>query len=71
MIAIFHHIPHVDEHVHLKKDIPNLGLHCGEEGSVCSTWFSPAVVFEVEFRQPGQNCGVRALLLEKEIEVDE
>jgi hypothetical protein len=66
-----HHLPHVDEHVRLKTDIPDLGLHCGEWGSVCSTWFSPATVFEVEFKPPGVSCPVRAIVLENQIEADE
>ena len=71
MKDISHHIHHVEEHVRLKTDIPDLGLHSGEEGLVCSTWFSPALVFEVKFQQPGQSYPVRALLLENEIEADE
>jgi hypothetical protein len=66
-----HHLPHVNEHVRLKTDVSALGLRCGEAGSVCGIWFSPAVAFEVEFQQPGLSFLVRALLLENQIEVPE
>jgi hypothetical protein len=61
--------PHVDKHVRLKQDIPELGLHRGEAGTVCSTWFSPETAYEVEFRKyPG--LSVRALLLSNQIQED-
>jgi hypothetical protein len=71
MTAISHNVPQVGNRVRLKTDVPNLGLHCGEEGSVCSVWFSPATAFEVEFQQPGPNCAVRAFLMENQIEAYE
>jgi hypothetical protein len=71
MFPIPRHVPHVDEQVRLTTDVPTLGLHCGEAGSVCSIWFSPAVAFEVEFQQPGLGIPIRALLLESQIESDE
>ena len=70
-MTTIHAVPRVDEHVRLKTDIPDLGLHCGEGGSVCSTWFSPAPAFEVEFQQPGLSFPVRAIVLEDQIEGEE
>ena len=67
MMSISHHLPHVGERVRLKTNVPNLDLHCGEEGSVCSTWFSPISAFEVEFRHPGERYPVRAVLMENQI----
>jgi len=62
MIAI-----HVDERVELMQDIPELGLHRGEVGLVCSTWFSPATAYEVEFRRKMPVCRMRALLMPNQI----
>jgi hypothetical protein len=62
--------PRVDKHVRLKQDIPELDLHRGEVGTVCSTWFAPATAYEVEFeKHPGQS--VRALLSENQIQEDQ
>jgi hypothetical protein len=59
-----------DERVRLTKDLPELGLHRGDTGVVCSTWFDPSTAFEVEFR-PHDACGsVRALLMRNEIRKD-
>jgi hypothetical protein len=57
----------VDEHVQLTKDIPELGLRCGELGLVCSIWFNPTSAYEVEFRREMPNCGMRALLMHNQI----
>jgi hypothetical protein len=57
----------VDEQVQLTQDIPEVGLHCGEIGRVCSTWFGPATAYEVEFQREFPNCSVRALLMLKQI----
>jgi hypothetical protein len=51
----------VDEHVQLTQDIPELGLHCGEIGRVCSTWFDRA--YEVEFQREMPHHSIRALLM--------
>jgi len=57
----------VDERVQLMQDIPELGLHRGEVGLVCSTWFSPATAYEVEFQRTMPDCWVRALLMPNQI----
>jgi len=57
----------IGEPVQLKRDVPELGLHRGESGLVCSTWFSPAAAYEVEFPRKVPDCAVRALLLPHEI----
>ena len=58
---------HVDERVRLKTAVPELGLHSGDEGLVCSIWFAPTKRFEVEFKQ--LNLGpIRALVGEEELE---
>jgi hypothetical protein len=53
---------HVDRHVQLAQDIPELGLHSGDAGLVCSTWFSPDIAYEVEFQRKMPECWIRALL---------
>ena len=60
----------VDEHVQLMQDIPELGLHRGEVGLVCSTWFSPGTAYEVEFRRNMPDCQIRALLMPNQITGD-
>ena len=57
------------DHVRLLKDIPELGLRRGQIGAVCSTWFSPAIAYEVEFEPPGEACTRRVLLLVDQIEM--
>ena len=59
-----------DLRVQLRQDIPELGLHRGELGRVCSTWFDPHTAFEVEFQRNGQGCSVRALLMPNQIQND-
>jgi hypothetical protein len=58
---------HVDDRVQLIQDIPDLGLHHGEVGLVCSTWFSPATAYEVEFRLKVPDCPIRALLMPNQL----
>jgi hypothetical protein len=55
----------VDEDVQLTQDIPELGLHCGEIGRVCSTWFGGA--YEVEFHREMPHFSIRALLMLNQI----
>jgi hypothetical protein len=56
-----------DETVQLVQDIPELGLHCGDVGQVCSTWFSPTpAYYEVEFQAEKSASGIRALLVSKQ-----
>jgi hypothetical protein len=56
----------VDDRVRLKRDIPELGLHRGEAGVVCSEWFAPTTAYEVEFHQFGQP--LRALLMSEQVQ---
>jgi hypothetical protein len=63
--------PLVDDRVRLIQDIPELSLSRGEVGIVRSTWFAPAVAYEVEFRCDGTDSETRALLLADQVEVDE
>ena len=53
---------HVDDRVRLEKDIPNLGLHRGDVGVVCSHWCEPESAFEVEFVDG--DTGMRAIVPE-------
>ena len=55
--------------VRLLTDIPELGLHCGEVGVVCSTWCEPMTAYEVEFTS-SNNVGftTRTLLMENQIQ---
>ena len=62
--------PHVDDHVRLTQDIPELSLNRGEVGVVRSTWFAPTVAYEVEFRSIGNDYQTRALLREEQVEVE-
>jgi hypothetical protein len=57
----------IDEHVQLIQDLPELGLHRGQIGRVCSTWFGPATAYEVEFHPEMQGCSIRALVMLKQI----
>lgn len=60
---------HPDDRVRLRQHIPELGLSQGQVGIVCSTWFSPAVAYEVEFGlAPCGGSVVRALLLAGQVE---
>ncbi|MGE5610899.1 MAG: DUF4926 domain-containing protein [Bacillota bacterium] len=58
----------VDQRVRLTHDVPELELHRGEIGLVCSTWFSPATAYEVEFRHGLPSYGMRALLMSSQIQ---
>ena len=59
----------VSDRLRLKVDIPELGLCCGQVGVLCSTWFSPATAYEVEFALPHTACKARALLLPHQVEI--
>lgn len=61
----------LNQSVRLVQDIPELGLHSGEVGVICSTWFAPIDAFEVEFQPPGLPTKTRALLLGHQIQVAE
>ena len=54
--------------VRLKQDLPEFGLWRGQRGVVCSTWFSPAVAYEVEFQTTEGKFPTRVLLLAHQID---
>ena len=56
-----------DERVRLTQDLPELGLHHGDVGLVCSTWFEPNTAYEVEFQSRSPGGRVRALLMPNQI----
>jgi hypothetical protein len=51
-------------------DLPDLGLHRGDMGLVCSTWFDPISAYEVVFRRKAPDCVVHALLMLNQITRD-
>lgn len=63
------HSVRVNEHVRLKIDIPNQGLHSGESGVVCSIWSFDGDAYEVEFRDEYRDP-IRVLLQENQIEAE-
>jgi hypothetical protein len=63
--------PHVNDYVRLTQDIPELLLHCGEIGVVRSTWFAPAMAYEVEFHPVGLSHETRALLQAEQVRVED
>ena len=63
--------PNVDDQVRLTRDIPNLWLHKGETGTVCSCWFDSMLAFEVEFHRNDPDDVVRAWVPGEQLEVEE
>jgi hypothetical protein len=63
--------PKVNDRVRLNRDIPNLWLHYGESGIVCSRWCVPTVAYEVEFHTAGCDDATRALVPGEQLEVEE
>jgi hypothetical protein len=63
--------PNVDDHVRLTGDIPDLWLHHGESGVVCSRWSDPTLAFEVEFHTTDPDGAIRALVLGEQLEVED
>ncbi len=61
---------HVGQLVQLMQNIPFQGLHRGEVGMVCSTWFEPTIAYEVEFQRILPFCAVRVLLMPSQISAD-
>jgi hypothetical protein len=57
-----------EELVRLTRDLPEMGLHRGDLGVVCSRWFDPNTAFEVEFYPQDPGFPVRALLMPDQIE---
>jgi hypothetical protein len=58
----------IGQRVQLTEDVPDLELHRGEVGVVCSTWFSPVPAYEVEFQHDLPSYGMRALLMSSQIQ---
>lgn len=63
--------PHVDDLVRLRQDVPELLLTRGKIGVVRSTWFSPAIAYDVEFHQIGRDEQTRVLLRPEQLEICE
>ena len=63
--------PKVDDHVRLTRDIPDLWLHHGESGIVCSRWSDPTLAFEVEFHTTDSDDVIRALVPGEQLELEE
>lgn len=64
-------LPSVDDYVRLTQDIPELSLNRGQVGVVRSTWFAPAVAYEVEFHLAGLSYQTRALLMAEQVIVED
>ena len=62
---------HIDDHVRLIQDIPELFLSRGEVGIVRSTWFEPATAYEVEFHQIGSDYQTRVLVRPEQVRLEE
>ena len=63
--------PRVDDYVRLTQDIPELSLNRGQVGVVRSTWFAPAIAYEVEFYPVGLDQQTRALLMAEQVMVED
>ena len=63
--------PVINDRVRLVKDLPELSVHAGEVGVVCSVWFSPDDVLEVEFPRPESKPTDRCLVPAKCVEIDD
>ena len=63
--------PSIDDFVRLTQDIPELSLNRGSVGVVRSTWFAPTVAYEVEFDFSDALHAKRALLLERQVTIEE
>jgi hypothetical protein len=58
----------INQGVRLREDVPDLELHRGQWGVVCSLWSAPEA-YEVEFAAEGQPYKVHAMLMESQIDV--
>jgi hypothetical protein len=63
--------PHIDDYIRLTQDVPEFALNKGEVGVVRSTWFAPAVTYEVEFHQIGHDYQTRCLLSAEQVALEE
>jgi hypothetical protein len=63
--------PSINDYVRLIHDVPEMLLSRGDVGIVRSTWFAPAVAYEVEFHPLGAQTDTRVLLRAEQVEVEE
>ena len=61
----------VEDRVRLMKSIPELLLHRGDVGVVCSIWHAASFAYEVEFPSDESEFGTRTVLLEEHVEAEE
>ncbi|MGD0541703.1 MAG: DUF4926 domain-containing protein [Tepidisphaeraceae bacterium] len=61
--------PQADDLVRLISDLPEMFLRAGCTGVVCSTWFMPHPVYEVEFQSPTGAISIRALIFSDNLRV--
>lgn len=54
--------PALDDSVELVQDQLEGGLRAGAMGVVCSIWFEPNSMYEVEFQPADEETRIRALL---------
>ena len=54
--------PQIEDSVELIEDHMEGGLHAGSTGVVCSVWFMPNPMYELEFQPENQDIRVRAFL---------
>jgi hypothetical protein len=54
--------------VRLKCDVPNLDLHVGQIGVVCTRWFEPMRFYELEFQSPSNHAKVHVVLEEQQFD---
>ncbi|HVT87597.1 MAG TPA: hypothetical protein VHD56_01985 [Tepidisphaeraceae bacterium] len=63
--------PHIDEHVRVTHEIPELSLRQGDRGVVRSIWCSPNNFYEIEFDRDGTDLPDRCLVPAGHVEIDE
>jgi len=63
--------PIINDYVRLIHDVPEMLLARGDIGIVRSTWFAPAVAYEVEFHPLGAKTDTRVLLRAEQMEVED
>jgi hypothetical protein len=62
MIAIACNVLRAGQRITLARDVPQQYLSRGQAGIVCSHWFDPSPVYEVEFVSDLTGEAVRVLL---------
>jgi hypothetical protein len=61
--------PQTEDRVELTSDLPEMSLHMGDQGVVCSAWFTPIPVYEFCFESRGVAFHVRALIVSNDFRV--